>query len=253
MDKKLDIIKIVITDDSKRARAEEMSMELGVPIIEPSQLIEDGHLYLNYTEDGLILTDGNLSLKGDLSDMARRVKKNNLQSEMLVKAAKIKDSDHRLTAIDATAGMGEDSLLLAAAGFTVYLYEYDPVIAALLEDSLLRARGNAELSAIAGRMILKKEDSIRALENLDFRPDVVLLDPMFPERNKSALIKKKFQLLQKLESPCSDEVDLLNSAIKANPHKIVIKRPLKGPKLANAKVSYSLEGKAIRYDCIVIA
>lgn len=253
MDNKLEILRIVATDETKTERANELSHELGIPMIAPDSLAKDGHLYLDFANDGLKLTDGNLILMGDLSDMIRRVKKNNLQGEMLVKAAKIKQSDHRLIAIDATAGMGEDSLLLAAAGFEVYLYEYDQVIAALLEDSLLRAKEIPELSAMVGRMHLCKEDSINALNNINYRPDVVLLDPMFPERNKSALIKKKFQLLQKLESPCSNEEDLLNAAIAANPHKILIKRPLKGPKLAGAKVSYSIEGKAIRYDCIVIA
>ena len=42
-------------------------------------------------------------------------------------------------AVDATAGLGEDSLLLAAAGFEVTLCEADPVIAVLLEDALTRA------------------------------------------------------------------------------------------------------------------
>ncbi|MBQ4243593.1 MAG: class I SAM-dependent methyltransferase, partial [Clostridia bacterium] len=37
-----------------------------------------------------------------------------------------------------------------------------------------------------------------------------------------------------------------------HPHKIVIKRPLKGPFLAGRKPDYSLQGKAIRYDCIVL-
>jgi 16S rRNA (guanine1516-N2)-methyltransferase len=83
------------------------------------------------------------------------------------------------------------------------------------------------------------------------RPDVIYLDPMFPERQKSGLIKKKFQLLQRLESPCADEEELLSAALAARPLRIVIKRPLKGPPLAGATPSYSLKGKAIRYDCIV--
>ncbi len=253
MNNSLENLRIVIEDETQTERAMELSKEIGIPIALKEELSKEGDLFLKYTKDGLVLTDGRLELKGDFSDMVRRVKKNNIQSEMLVKASKIKNSDHQLIAVDATAGMGEDSLLLAAAGFTVYLYEYDKVIAALLEDSLIRARKIPELSAMAGRMILRKEDSTIALKNLNFTPDVLLLDPMFPERNKSALIKKKFQLLQRLESPCSNEEDLLEAAMASGAHKIVIKRPLKGPKLAGAKVSYSIEGKAIRYDCIVIA
>ena len=91
------------------------------------------------------------------------------------------------------------------------------------------------------------------MHELSLTPDVVLLDPMFPAREKSALIKKKFQLLQKLEKPCSDETSLLEAAFAANPHKIVIKRPIKGPFLADRKPDYSIKGKSVRYDCFVIA
>ena len=42
-----------------------------------------------------------------------------------------------------------------------------------------------------------------------------------------------------------------SSAIKANPKKVVIKRPLTGEYLAGIKPNYSIKGKAIRYDCII--
>ena len=126
------------------------------------------------------------------------------------------------------------------------------MIAALLRDALRRAAELPELAEIVGRMQLFEEDSLTALPQLSAVQDVILLDPMFPERQKSALIKKKFQLLQKLERPCGDENALVNAAIAAHPRKVVIKRPLKGPYLANRKPSYSLKGKAIRYDCLVL-
>lgn len=214
--------------------------------------LPDG-LQLIYDENALTLTDGDLKLSADLTNMIPRLKPNNLNGEMLVKASKIKNHEGPLTLLDATAGMGEDSLLLAAAGFNVMLYEYDPVIGVLLEDALKRAKDTPELAEAAGRMTLYKEDSIKAMSEMTIAPDVVLLDPMFPERKKSALIKKKFQLLQQLESPCTNEKDMLEAAIKAGPRKIVIKRPLKGPFLADRKPDYSLKGKAIRYDCFVFA
>ena len=82
-------------------------------------------------------------------------------------------------------------------------------------------------------------------------PDIILLDPMFPERQKSGLVKKKFQLIHNLECPCNDEKEMLEAAMAAEPKKIIIKRPLKGPYLAGVKPSYSLTGKSIRYDCII--
>ena len=82
-------------------------------------------------------------------------------------------------------------------------------------------------------------------------PDVVLLDPMFPARQKSSLVKKKLQMIQKLEIPCDDETALLLAAMKTCPKKLIIKRPPKGPYLAGLKPDHSLTGKAVRFDCFV--
>ena len=84
-----------------------------------------------------------------------------------------------------------------------------------------------------------------------FKPDVVLLDPMFPPRKKSALVKKKLQLLQLVEQPCPDEAALLEAALVLAPRKIVIKRPRNGPPLAGVAPTYSLAGRAVRFDCLV--
>ncbi len=217
-----------------------------------TRLAEIG-LALTNNGEGLCLTDGELSIMADFRDMLPRLKQSNLQREMLVKAARIKGQEMPQTLVDATAGFGEDSLILAAAGFQVRLYEFDEIIAALLQDCLDRASQLPELKDQVSRMELICGDSVKGMQTLDYKPDIVLLDPMFPARQKSALIKKKFQLIQRLESPCSTEEDLLNAAMVADPKRIVIKRPLKGPFLADRKPSYSLEGKAIRYDCFVFA
>ena len=100
-------------------------------------------------------------------------------------------------------------------------------------------------------MTLVEGDSVAGLRELSVPPDVVFLDPMFPERTKSAAVKKKFQLLHHLERPCEDEEGLLAAALSARPRKVVVKRPPKGPWLAGVKPSHSLAGKAVRYDVIV--
>ena len=214
--------------------------------IDETKIVEKlgGELFLIDEEGCLTLTDGRLRLKGDFTSLMPRLKTSNLQREFLVKASKIKGVEHPVL-IDATAGMGEDSMILAAAGFEVYLFEYDHAIAALLKDALRRAAGIPELKDAEG-------NSIELMAGLGIEPDVVLLDPMFPARQKSALVKRKFQLLQQLEKPCTDERDLLDTALNMKPRRVVIKRPLKGPYLADIKPSYSINGKAIRYDCIVI-
>ena len=201
---------------------------------------------------GLVLTDGTTSISADFTRMLARLRPGNLNREMLVKAAKIKKPTSGCpSAVDATAGLGDDSLLLAAAGFMVTLFERNPVIAALLRDALERAAHVPKLTDVVGRMRLVEGDSETSLPLLGFKPDVVLLDPMFPAKRKDAAAKKKLQMLQKLEQPCGDESALLEAAVAVQPRKIVVKRPVKGPYLANRKPSYALAGKAIRYDVYV--
>ena len=199
---------------------------------------------------GLALAGGGMVLRAEFTRLLPRLRPDRLGRELLVRAARMRGAEVP-TAVDATAGLGEDSFLLAAAGFTVTMFEKDPVIAALLRDALERAANEPQLAGVVSRMALVEGDSVAGLRNLGIVPDVVFLDPMFPERSKSAAVKKKFQMLHHLEQPCDDEDELLDAALAAHPRKIVIKRPPKGPWLAGAKPSHSLAGKAVRYDVIV--
>lgn len=287
---------------SKRPRSYSLSIERSTSKIDTFPYVVDPDaehpLILHRTEQGLVLEKEKMSLRCDFLEMLPRIKPGKLQTELLVKAAKIKrkaavtestkqaknkdvqseetngeyPSDAPI-AIDATAGLGQDSFLLAAAGFSVYMFEQDPIIAALLEDALDRAKSDPVLANIVERMHLFAEDSISALQRLGtslsrdeqmpqtsdsqpyltVKPDVIYLDPMFPERTKSAAVKKKFQLLHHLEHPCENEEELLGAAMNIQPRKIVVKRMAKGPFLAGKKPSYSIKGKSIRYDCYVYA
>ncbi len=217
------------------------------------------------TPEGLSLEYDGMILCPDFSDLIKRTTPGLLESELIVKAAKFKGVEpnrngtfkgkgygwNGLCAVDMTAGLGEDSFLLAAYGFNMTLYEKDPIIAALLKDTVNRAKSQDwEGSHIAKRMNVIEGNSIYS--SFDNPPDLVYLDPMFPERRKSGLIKKKFQILQQLESPCENEEELLEAAIGIKPRKIIIKRPLKAPDLGGVKPSYSIKGSVVRYDCIVL-
>ncbi len=232
-------------------KAQMLAERLHAEVIKKTAEAGPGELILTVSPEGLALTDGKLSLKGDFSTMLPRIRRGRWQHEMLVKAVRIRGAEGTVTVLDATAGMGEDAMLLAAAGFEVHLFERDPVIAVLLEDALRRASSIPELEEITDRMHFHEGDSVKALSAREIVPDVIYLDPMFPERKKSGLIKKKFQLLQQLEHPCADEEELLGAAINAKPRKIVVKRPAKGPYLADIRPDYSIGGKTIRYDCLV--
>ena len=228
-----------------------LAKKLGAAIVHSKEELSKESLALCFDEGGLFLTDGKNSVRADFSHLIARMKKGVVDTELVVRAARFKKGRNDLTVLDATAGFGEDSALLAAAGFSVTLYEKDAVIAALLEDAIKRAKETEELCGIASRMELICGDSISAMRSMKNPPDVIYLDPMFPERKKSALIKKKFQLLQKLEMPCENEEELLDAAFEAAPRKIVVKRPAKGAFLAGKKPSYSIDGKAVRYDVFV--
>lgn len=210
--------------------------------------------------EGLTLEGDGLSLRGDFAKLFPRIKTNNLNGELVVRAARGRKrsgrgGDPRII-LDATAGLGEDSFLLAAAGFTVELYERDPAIAALLADALRRGKKDPALSEIVSRMHFHEGDSLEVLtakgEKND-APFIIFLDPMFPARGKSAQVKKKFQLLHHLESPCAEEEKLLQAALRSGAEKVIVKRPAGGPYLAGVKPSYSLTGKAVRMDVLIPA
>lgn len=239
-------ITIYCGDNGDRDAADMLSRQLGVPLAdsmgEALTLIFDG--------TGLSLVGYGMCYQGDFARMLSRVTKGRLHHEMLVKIARTK-TEHPV-AVDAAAGMGEDSFLLAAAGYEVYLFEQDAVIAALLRDALYRAGEDDRLREIVGRMHLSEGNSIELMPRLGITPEIVYLDPMFPPRKKSGLIHKKLQLIQKLEQPCADERELFAAAAAMHPKKIIIKRPLNGAPLADRKPSYTVKGKAIRYDVVVI-
>ena len=207
-------------------------------------------LELRRDKRGLTLVGKGMELWGDFAGLLPRIRPDRVHRELLVRAAKVRGVEQP-TVVDATAGLGDDSLLLAAAGFEVTLCERDPVIAALLRDTLARAARDERLSDIVARMQMIEGDSAELLRGLSQAPDVVYLDPMFPERRRRAATNKKLQLFQELERPCDDEEGLMRAAFEAQPRKVVVKRPLKGPHLAGLKPSSSLAGKVVRYDIYV--
>ena len=237
---------VCLKKGGQRDMAEAFAERIGAVLTEqPGE-----ELTVLFDASGVSLMGYGLTYQGNFETMLHRVTCGRLQHEMLVREAK-KNGDS-LKGIDATAGMGEDAFLLAAYGYEMTLYEQNPVVAELLKDALRRARNHPLLKEIAERMTLIEEDSVDGLKNSRGEKDLIYLDPMFPGRQKSGLINKKLQLIQKLEPPCSKEEELFDAAIQAGPSKIVVKRPLKSPFLAGRKPTYELKGKAIRYDCYTI-
>ena len=153
--------------------------------------------------------------------------------------------------LDATGGLGRDAFVLATLGCQVTLLERSPIIGALLEDGLKRAALSMDVADIISRMRLIQGDALSIMTTMlhEQKPcDVVYLDPMFPQRDKSALVKKEMQLFHSLIGDDRDADALLPPALALATHRVVIKRPKKAPFLADASPTYSLEGKVCRYD-----
>lgn len=155
----------------------------------------------------------------------------------------------RPTVLDATAGLGRDAFVLAQLGCTMTLIERQPIIAALLEDGLARALADPESAAIIGRMRLLCADAIALMQGWeDSPPQVIYLDPMFPHRDKSALVKKEMRLFRPLAGDDDDAPALLEAALALASHRVVVKRPRKAPAIAGTPPGYALEGKSSRFD-----
>ena len=155
----------------------------------------------------------------------------------------------RPTVVDATAGLGRDAFVLAQLGCAVTLIERNPLIATLLEDGLQRAAGDAEVASIVAHMRLLCGDAIGLLRNWQNEsPQVVYLDPMFPHRDKSALVKKEMRLFRPVVGDDGDAPALLEAALALATHRVVVKRARKAPAIAGPKPAFALEGNSSRFD-----
>jgi len=162
---------------------------------------------------------------------------------------KIKDP----TVLDLTAGMGGDAFVLASLGCNVELIERNVIVHALLDDALARASlsADSDLQTILSRMMLQHSDSLTILENIntDNLPDVIYFDPMFPERSKSAQVKKEMQFFHDIVGNDEDSETVLLRALGKAKKRIVVKRPRLAEQLTKTlQPAFVISGKSTRYD-----
>ncbi|TNH01302.1 hypothetical protein FHQ26_11800 [Testudinibacter sp. TR-2022] len=180
--------------------------------------------------------------------MAHRRKFGGGRGEAVAKAVGIK-KDYLPTVIDATAGLGRDAFVLAAIGCKVRLIERHPVVFALLQDGLQRAYQDTEIGEwLQNRMQLLSITNLTALSPIQDCADVVYLDPMYPHKQKSALVKKEMRIFQHLVGADLDADQLLPSALQLARKRVVVKRPDYAPFLAQQKPHFSQTTKNHRFD-----
>ncbi|WP_113626030.1 16S rRNA (guanine(1516)-N(2))-methyltransferase RsmJ [Pectobacterium peruviense] len=180
--------------------------------------------------------------------MAHRRRFGGGRGEAVAKAVGIKKG-YLPDVVDATAGLGRDAFVLAALGCHVRMVERNPVVAALLDDGLQRGYQDAEIGPwLRERLTLLHASSMTALRDITPPPDVVYLDPMFPHKQKSALVKKEMRVFQSLVGADDDADALLEPARALAKKRVVVKRPDYAPPLAGVPAQSMLETKSHRFD-----
>lgn len=259
-------ITVLCNDFSKRPQAEMLAETLQVQLLsdQTPETINSHEFVVVFDTAATILQQTGRKAPGPIlaeftqGSVDHRRRFGGGKGQMIAKAVGIKAGCYPHV-LDATAGLGKDSFVLASLGCKTTMLERSPVVQVLLEDGLNRALDFAqsedpELQRLLQRMVLIKQDSCLYLESLspDFFPDVIYLDPMFPERQKSADVKKEMAAFHSVVGKDDDADSLLPLALSRANYRVVIKRPRKAPFLNNQSPSYQLEGKSSRYDIYTI-
>ncbi|OOF69847.1 class I SAM-dependent methyltransferase [Rodentibacter caecimuris] len=180
--------------------------------------------------------------------LAHRRKFGGGRGEAIAKAIGIK-GNQLPSVIDATAGLGRDAFVLAAIGCQVRLVERHPVVFLLLQDGLMRAYQNTEIGqTIKQNLQLLPVSHIEQLNPETDFADVVYLDPMYPHKPKSALVKKEMRIFQQLVGADLDADLLLEPALKLARKRVVVKRPDYAEYLAQKTPHTSRKTKNHRFD-----
>lgn len=152
------------------------------------------------------------------------------------------------TILDATAGLAQDAFVLASLGCEITLLERSPIIAELIESALREAQGT-EIQNITARMHLNSVDACAWLSEQEGKvADVIYLDPMYPHRDKSALVKKEMRLFHTLVGESADDSVILAKALQKARYRVVVKRPRKGDPIQGQQPAHQILGKSCRYD-----
>ncbi len=259
-------ISIVSLSPSNQSQAQSIAKLYHFNYLSGSEQGSPSRFQLQLTEKHLQLVDlENTSFKPLIIDFtsgktAHRRLYGGGKSQLLGKAVGL-DKGFKPKLLDATTGLGQDSFVLACLGCKVIMLERSAALAAMLKYALQRASEISDIQDIIQNITLIHTDSIRQLcdnhiENslqfvLQNKPDIIYLDPMFPEKKGHALVKKEMQYLQQLIGKDNDSSQLLSCAIKQAKYRVVVKRPAKAPYLDGQKPQLELASKKQRFDIYI--
>lgn len=216
------------------------------------QVLPKQGTYLFYNQQGLFLCKvgekGQVQVNFNTGRVFYRRTKGG--GELIAKAVNISSNP---IVWDATGGLGRDSFILASMGLEVTVFEQNLAVYGLLCDGLQRANQCEDIVPIVQRIKLyygNAVDLMNKMLNKLGQPDVVYLDPMYPEKQKSAAVKKEMAYFHDLVgmADIQEEQALLNVARTIAKKRVVVKRPRLGHYLCSAEPGYQYIGKSIRFD-----
>jgi len=251
-------IAVCSSEADQHYKAVRLSRKLSLPLVQNET--EEYEFLIFYTPDGLVLKQtgknglGPIMVSFTTSSMTYRLKHGGGRRQALARAVGLKKG-WQPTVIDATAGLGRDGFILASLGCHVHMLERSPILAALLDDALQRAERSEQTAAIIKkRLQFTQTDSIDFLQRLQQQdyPDIIYLDPMYPERRKNSLVKKEMRILRGLAGDDQDAGKLLTVALGCVRNRVVVKRPRLAPCLSSMAPTHQITGKTSRFDVYLI-
>lgn len=248
-----------------RARVEPLAMQLGLALQDETTVIPSHITHvLEADEQGLCLRAVADDLRGpsatrvDFFDAALLYRLRTSGKRQGLGQALGLQKHPAPFVLDATAGLGRDALLMAHLGCRVLMLERSPLIHALLEDGLARARANdiePMITSAVAQLQLEHAEArewlLQAARGEREQPDVVYLDPMFPPRNKSAKVKKDIALLHDLLGAESDFASLLQAARAVAKLRVMVKRPGNKGDAELPQPTFTVPGKTAHFEVYV--
>ncbi len=171
------------------------------------------------------------------------------KNQLLAKAVGLHKRPHPRV-LDLSAGLMRDAFILACLGADVVALERNVTIAALITDALQRAQSEDWFCEL--KLEFMETQAQRYLTSTNSLFDVIYFDPMFPERNKSALVKKEMRLLREAAGDDEDCDAVFQLALSKAKQRVVVKRPKLAPNINNQKPDLTYAGKSARFDVYLL-
>ncbi len=246
------LIAVTTTHPHLHQQAKELASELGLDFVINTQASHYLYLLALTPEYLAVISKGKTSpfyIDFLSNKMLTRSDQAGFRSELIARAMGLKPRENPVI-VDATAGLGRDSFVLATLGYQITMLERSPILNALLRDALIRAQKITKSAAIVSNMHLVHTNAIDWLPK--HKADIVYLDPMFPERKKSASVKKEMVIMQELLGK-DEDVDLLfEAALTCAKRRVVVKRPRLAANIVERAPNFSITGKSSRFDIYLV-